>query len=308
MKLRDWIDQGAALLSEGPHSDRARRDAETLLAHQIGKNQAWLMAHGNEEFAGCAAIGYAALVERRQRGEPLQYITGECEFYGLPLRVSSDVLIPRPETEHLVEQILSIVSSWGFPSPRRTLSSDGLGLRKEEGARGSADPPRILDLGTGSGAIAIALATRLPGTKITAIDISASALEVARTNAARNRVVDCIRFLRGDLLAPVAGERFEIIVSNPPYVPDTDRALLAVEVREHEPHLALFGGEDGLEVYRRLIPAARAALAPGGYLALEFGFGQMPSIESLLKQSNFANIEFSRDLQGIPRIALAGPS
>ncbi|MGC2616519.1 MAG: HemK/PrmC family methyltransferase, partial [Terracidiphilus sp.] len=140
---------------------------------------------------------------------------------------------------------------------------------------------------------------------LTAIDVSQSALAIARGNATRNNLAEQIRFLHGDLLAPVAGEQFEFVVSNPPYVPNTDRALISVEVREHEPAVALFGGEDGLAVYRRLIPAAHTALVPGGYLAFEFGFSQMPDVESLLKNAGFQNIEFTHDLQGIPRIASA---
>jgi release factor glutamine methyltransferase len=171
---------------------------------------------------------------------------------------------------------------------------------------GNLDQPlRILDVGTGSGAIIIALATQFPTATLTAIDISQSALGIARQNAARNNVADHIRFLEGDLLNPVAGERFEIIASNPPYVPNTDRALISVEVREHEPHVALFAGKDGLEIYRRLIPAAYAALVQGGYLVFEFGFSQQPDIESLLTASGFDEIEFIHDLQGIPRIASA---
>ena len=167
-------------------------------------------------------------------------------------------------------------------------------------------PPRILDVGTGSGAIAIAVAHDWGSlADITAIDISESALAVARSNAERFGCTDDIRFLQGDLLAPVAGEQFEIIASNPPYVPNTDRALISVEVREHEPHVALFGGHDGLEIYRRLIPAAYNALVPGGYLVFEFGFSQQPDIESLLTAAGFQQIEITHDLQGIPRIASA---
>lgn len=315
MKLRECLDQATAILSEAPHSDRARRDAETLLQHHIGKNKAWLIAHSDEEFAGCTAIGYAALVERRRRGEPIQYITGECEFYGLPFRVTPDVLIPRPETEHLVEKALSLATGLGdsfLPSagdrieevrPGKLVGAPSKPQLSRFGWENNSpgQPRRILDVGTGSGAIAIALATKLPGTAITAVDISESALGVARKNAVRNQV--SIRFLQGDLLAPVEGEQFEIIVSNPPYVPNTDRALIAVEVREHEPHVALFGGHDGLDIYRRLIPAAHSALVPGGYLAFEFGFSQQPDIESLLASAGFQNIEFTYDLQGIPRIA-----
>lgn len=314
MNLREWLDHGEAILSDGPHSDRARRDAETLLLHHIGKNKAWLIAHADENFAGCSAIGYAALIERRRKGEPIQYIVGECEFWRMPFRVTRDVLIPRPETEHLVETVSHLVPV--FDRKRKTKGSFGferVHAAYEKGVRHAREgdpnvagfPPRIIDVGTGSGAIAIAIAHEWGHADITAIDISERALEVARFNANRLGFADNIRFLQGDLLAPVAGEQFEIIVSNPPYVPNTDHALIAVEVREHEPHVALFGGEDGFEIYRRLIPAAHAALVPGGFLAFEFGFSQMPQIESLLKHSGFRNIEFTHDLQGIPRVASA---
>ena len=341
MNLREWLAHGEAELSGGPHPDRARRDAELLLLHQIGKNKAWLMAHADDDFAGCEAIGYAALLERRRRGEPIQYITGECEFYGLPFRVTPDVLIPRPETEHLVEKALGLSKAEFVVShPNRTgRGLDGAPSILDIGTASGAiaegpqqeivisetvgapsfrrslpegwettnptQPPRILDIGTGSGAIAIALAAHLPQVAITAIDISPAALAVARENATRNGVADHIRFLQGDLLAPVTGEQFEIIVSNPPYVPDTDRALIAVEVREHEPAVALFAGEDGLDIYRRLIPSAFAALVPGGFLLLEIGFTQARAIEELLRSAGFESVEFAADLQGIPRVASA---
>jgi release factor glutamine methyltransferase len=315
MKLREWLDRGEAILTDSPHPDRARRDAENLLLHHIGKNKAWLMAHGEEEFAGCSAIGYATLLERRRKGEPIQYIVGECEFWGLPFRVTPDVLIPRPETEHLVEKVSHLIPT--FDRKRKTKGLFGFeriypaykdGQRRtREGDPGLAGwPPRILDVGTGSGCIPISVAHDWGGlVDITAIDISERALEVARLNAKRLREAEYIRFLQGDLLAPVAGEKFEIIASNPPYVPDTDHALISVEVREHEPHVALFGGRDGFEIYRRLIPAAHAALVPGGYLVFEFGFSQQPGIESLLTAAGFDQIEFIEDLQGIPRIASA---
>jgi release factor glutamine methyltransferase len=317
MKLREWLDHGAAILTDSPHPDRARRDAETLLLHHISKNRAWLMAHSEEEFAGCSAIGYSALLDRRHKGEPIQYITGECEFYGLPFRVTPDVLIPRPETEHLVEKILELATILGAPglasetweatnpSQPTNLGAPGPSLLGTGKTTDLSPPLRILDVGTGSGAIIVALATQLPDATLTAIDISDSALSIARSNASRNNVADHIRFLQGDLLTPIAGEHFEIIASNPPYVPNTDHALISVEVREHEPHVALFGGHDGLEIYRRLIPAAHAALVPGGYLVFEFGFSQQPDIESLLTATEFENIEITRDLQGIPRIASA---
>jgi release factor glutamine methyltransferase len=278
MTLRDFLEYGESQLSSGPHPDRAKRDAETLLLHLIGKNKAWVMAHANDDFAGCSAIRYASLLERRVKGEPIQYIIGEAEFYALPFRVTPDVLIPRPETEHLVEKCLALAAQL---APR----------------------PRLLDVGSGSGAIAIALAKHLPNATITAADISERALAVACENARRNEVT--IRFLQGDLLAPVAGERFELIVSNPPSVAATDRDSLAVEVRDHEPFLALYAGDGGLEIYRRLIPQVFAALVPGGFIALEIGYTQQPAIHRLLADSGFTNIEFTQDLQNIPRVAIA---
>jgi release factor glutamine methyltransferase len=275
--LRYFIPGGWGRLRTGPHPDRARLDAETLLLHVLGKNKAWLLAYADEEFPDEQATRFLGMIERRYAGEPIQYIIGETEFYGLPFRVTPDVLIPRPETEHLVEKVLELAANFAAP--------------------------RIVDVGTGSGCIAIALAHKLPHAAVTAIDLSTAALAVAEENAKRNGVA--IRFLEGDLLAPVADERFEIVVSNPPYVPATDRSTLAVEVREYEPALALFAGDDGLEVYRRLIPAAFDALIPGGFVVLEIGCGLSPAITELLTRTGFEQIEFVPDLQGIPRVACA---
>ena len=186
MKLREWLQHGEAILADSPHPDRARRDAETLLLHHIGKNKAWLMAHGEEEFAGCSSIGYAALLERRRKGEPIQYIVGECEFWGMPFRVTPDVLIPRPETEHLVEKVLELTKIPGAPCLPALETWD---------TKNPSQPLRILDVGTGSGAIIIALATQLPNATLTAIDISESALAIAQKNASYNNVADKIRFL-----------------------------------------------------------------------------------------------------------------
>ena len=281
-KIRALIAEGEYALAAGPHPERARRDAETLLLHLFKRNDperntAWLIAHWNNPTDH--ETEFRALVERRLAGEPIQYIFGETEFYGLPFLVTPDVLIPRPETEHLVEKALELAAQF--------------------------IAPRIVDLGAGSGAIAVTLAHQLPHAQITAIDLSSAALAVARENAERNGVSSRIRFLCGNLLAPVAEERFEIVVSNPPYVPSGDRASLAVEVRDYEPALALFAGGDGLEIYRRLIPAAFAALIPGGFVALEIGFGQSPAIAELLAVSGFERIEFVQDLQSIPRVACA---
>lgn len=277
MQLRGALDAAAARLGGGPHPDRARRDAETLLCFVSGHSRAGLLAHACDELNAAHAAEFSALVERRHAGEPIQYITGETEFFGLPFHVTRDVLIPRPETEHLVERAIALAHL--FPAPR------------------------VVDVGTGSGAIAVALAHALPHASITTIDLSAAALSVARRNAACCALAERIRFLQGDLLAPVAGESFDLIVSNPPYVPTADRDSLAVEVRDFEPALALFAGADGLDIYRRLIPAAFTALAPGGWYVCEIGFGQSEAVRSLLADAGFAGIQFTHDLQGIPRVA-----
>jgi release factor glutamine methyltransferase len=278
MTLDEGLRKAEAQLAAGPHPGRARRDAEMLLLHHIGRNRAWLMAHGEEEFGGCGAIGYAALLERRWRGEPIQYIIGEAEFYGLPFRVTPDVLIPRPETEHSVEKAIALCRE--------------------------VETPRIIDVGTGSGAIAVALAHQLPHAQVTATDISAEALAIARENAARNGVAKRIRFLPGDLLAPVTGERFDVVASNPPYVSSGDRDTLDVEVRDYEPEPALFAGPDGLAIYRRLIPQAAEVLIPGGHIVLEIGYGQRDAISALLTAGGFEDVEFVPDLQGIARVAV----
>jgi len=275
--LGSAVQEATLRLKQGRHAERARRDAETLLLHVVGKNRAWLMAHLDEDLGEEDAARFALLIARRTLGEPIQYITGEQEFFGLPFGVTPDVLIPRPETEHLVERAVELAS----------------------GLTGV----RILDVGTGSGAIAVALAHELPQAQITALDISAAALGIARGNAERNGVAGRIDFKLSDLLGAVEGERFAMIVSNLPYVPEGDRGSLAVEVREHEPVLALFAGEDGLDVYRRMIPAAFAALEDGGFLLMEIGYGQSQAVSELLGDAGFAGIEFVPDLQGILRVA-----
>lgn len=281
-KVRALIREAEDLLREGPHPERARMDAETMLLGILRRrdperNRAWLMAHANSPTMPEVGSEHRALVLRRLAGEPIQYILGEAEFYGLPFRVTRDVLIPRPETEHLVEMAAALSS--GFQEPR------------------------IADVGTGSGAIAVALAHELRHAHVTAIDLSERALAVAANNAERNDVAGRVRFLAGDLLAPVSGETFDLVVSNPPYVPERDRASLTVEVRDYEPGLALFAGEDGLTVYRRLIPQAFAVLVPGGWLVMEIGFGQSEDVAALLAGEGFRNVGITPDLQGIPRVA-----
>lgn len=269
MTVRELTDQAAEQV--------ARRDAEVLLLHVLGRNRAWLLAHPEAEASAAEQAAFAELVSRRTAHVPLQYLTGVQEFYGLPFRVSPEVLIPRPETELLVEAVLH----WA-----------------------AGRPVRVVDVGTGSGAIAVTLAAHLAaGSVVTAVDLSPGALAVARENAARHGLAERVRFLPSDLLAAVKGERFDVVVSNPPYVARADETSLEPQVRDHEPHLALFADEDGLSVYRRLIPQAAEALQPGGLLAMEFGFGQQSALTALL--STWQNVRLLPDLAGIPRVVLA---
>jgi release factor glutamine methyltransferase len=252
-------------------SAHPRRDAETLLSHVLRCVRVDLLTHPERVLTSEEAARFESLIERRLGYEPMQYIVGEQEFFGLLFEVTPDVLIPRPETEHLVEATLRLT-----------------------------EKSKILDVGTGSGAIAIALAHRSQNSHVTAIDISPAALAVASRNAQRHRVDDRITFLQSDLLSAVAGT-FDVIVSNPPYVSESE--VLEPQVARYEPHSALFAGPTGLEIYQRLIPQAREHLKPGGWLLMEIGFGQSDAIRVLL--SDWSNVNILNDLQGIPRIVQA---
>jgi release factor glutamine methyltransferase len=253
----------------------ARRDAELLLMRVVGRDRAWMMTHADAELTTEQISRFEKWVARRARQEPVQYIVGETEFYGLTLRVTSAVLIPRPETEHLVEAVLARV--------------------------GRDAAVRICDVGTGSGAIAVALAHALPLARVMAVDLSAAALDVARENAERHGVAERVRLVESDLLHAVRGERFDVVVSNPPYVAEGE--VLEAQVREYEPREALFAGPTGMEIYPRLIPEAWEVLAPGGWLLMEIGHGQREALAELLM--GWDGVEFVADLQGIPRVAIA---
>lgn len=310
-QVKEAVAQATERLSHGVHPERARQDAEMILRSVLGKDAAWMIAHGNEEMPEAAIQPLAERVERRSFGEPMQYILGEAEFYRMPFRVTRDVLIPRPETELVVEQASHLMPvftqrSKRFFEVRRVHSfSHAEGGERIKDRQVAGWPPRILDVGTGSGCIPISIAHDWSEAAITATDLSANALEVARFNAERLGYRDQIRFLQGDLLEPVAGEKFELIVSNPPYVAVCERDSLAVEVRDYEPAQALFAGEDGLAVYRRLIPATHDALVPEGWIALEIGYGQEAGVRALLAEAGFDAIEVAADLQGIPRVVSA---
>lgn len=260
-------------------SSTARRDAELLLMRAAGRDRAWLMTRADSEVLAELTVEQAerfdAWVARRARQEPIQYIVGDQEFYGLAMKVTPGVLIPRPETEHVVEAVIAKV--------------------------GRDAAVKICDVGTGSGAIAIALAKELPRAQVTAVDVSRAALEIARENAERHGVAERVRFIESDLLSAMRGERFDLVVSNPPYVAEGE--VLEAQVRDWEPHGALFAGPTGLEVYRRLIPEAWEVLALGGWMMLEIGQGQRDAIAGLL--SVWDEVSFVEDLQGIPRVAIA---
>lgn len=283
MTLRQAITAAAVQLANDEHlRATASRDAELLLLHTLQISRVTLLTHPGRELSAEQQSLYRASIRRRLQHEPIQYITGEQEFYGLLLDVTPAVLIPRPETEHLVEAVL---------------------------ARLPKDVPlQIADIGAGSGAIAIALAIHLPQAEITALDLSPEALAVAAANARKHRVANRVHRIQSDLLSAVnqSGQSFDSIVSNPPYIPESDRASLHPQVRDHEPAAALFAGPDGLDLYRRLIPQAHAALKPNGLLALEIGHGQREAIAALLE--SWQEVSFVDDLQQIPRVVLARKS
>ncbi len=256
-------------------SRNPRRDAEVLLAHVLGCDQTALLTHPERLLTPDELNQWEGFLERRLASEPMQYITGSQEFFGLLLEVTPDVLIPRPETEHLVEAALEHVG-------------------KEANAR-------MVDVGTGSGAIAVALAHARPRSHLTAVDFSLAALEVAHRNAQRHGVLDRVTLLRSNLLAAVDGADFDVVVSNPPYIAEGE--VLEPQVSDYEPHSALYSGPTGLEVYERLIPEAGRVLKPGGWLLLEIGFGQQPAVEALLR--GWRNVSVVHDLQGIPRVVQA---
>jgi release factor glutamine methyltransferase len=282
MTLRQALTLAADQLAASPHlRDDAHRDAELLLIHVLHLDRATLLAYPTRPLSEEQLALYQAAITRRLSHEPIQYITGQQEFFGLRLKVTPATLIPRPETEHLVEAVLE-----RLPADR---------------------PLRILDIGTGTGAIALALAVHLPQAQITALDLSGEALEVARENAANHRLEGRVHFLLSNLLNDLPQKdqtaAFDAIVSNPPYIPEGDRPELHPQVRDYEPATALFAGNLGLDLYRRLIPQAHAALKPGGLLALEIGHGQREALTALL--ADWQQVHFLDDFQQIPRVALA---
>ncbi|HET6216631.1 MAG TPA: peptide chain release factor N(5)-glutamine methyltransferase [Acidobacteriaceae bacterium] len=256
-------------------SQYPRRDAELILAHILGCDQIALLTHPERLLSPEEADQFEDLLRRRLAREPVQYLIGTQEFFCLLFEVSPDVLIPRPETEHLVEAVLEHF--------------------------GREADARIIDVGTGSGAIAVTLAHLLPRSRVTALDISCTALAVAGRNAQRHGVMDRVTLLQSDLLASVASREFDVVVSNPPYIAQGE--VLEPQVSGYEPHSALYAGPTGLEIYERLIPQARRVLKARGWLILEIGYGQRPALLKLLKDWTVVTVR--DDLRGIPRVILA---
>jgi release factor glutamine methyltransferase len=293
--------------------------AELLLLHVLGRDRAWLYAHPEEVIPGLDAHRFLSLILRRAAGEPTQYITGKQEFWGLEFEVTPDVLIPRPETEHIIEVALDRLAARE--------------IREGRAPKNTGEGLLIADVGTGSGCILIVLAKELPAAQLVATDISGAALEVARRNAARHAVRDRIHFVKCNLLsnatisgaaASVAGtehaapqqgrvstadakqaHRFDLIVSNPPYIGRKEKETLMREVRDHEPEIALFGGEEGYELYADLIAQAARNLNRGGLLVLELGHDSLAAVQPLLDLPNWTNVAVTNDLAGIPRVIAA---
>jgi release factor glutamine methyltransferase len=271
-------------------------NAELLIMFTLGCDRAYLYAHPERELTPDETHRYDEVLARRTTGVPAQYITGHQEFWGMDLIVSPAVLIPRPETEHVVEAVLELVVS---DDANQSQEQD---QRPRTGVSAPHDL-RIVDVGTGSGAIALALAKELPAAEVHATDISPEALEVARVNAARHELTSRIEFHRADLLGNFPPASFNFVVSNPPYVGESEEDSVQLEVRKFEPRNAVFAGPTGLEVIERLIPQAREVLRPGGWLVFEISGAIADRVQGLL--SSWNKVAIRNDLQGIARVAMA---
>lgn len=271
LTVRAALDEGAALIA----GDTPLLDAELLLANALGRPRAWLLAHATDVLPAGTYAEYASALARRASGEPVAYILGRAAFWSLDLAVGPATLVPRPDTETLVEQVLALFD---------------------------ARPIRVLDLGTGSGAIALALARERPGWDVLGVDIDPAAVDIALRNAAHNGVAN-VHFVEGDWFAPVAGSQFELIVSNPPYIRADDPCLLGIGLR-FEPRVALASGADGFDALRTVVGGAPRHLLSGGTLACEHGAEQGAELRSLFTRAGFTAVRSVRDLAGHERVTL----
>jgi release factor glutamine methyltransferase len=310
MNIRAALKEGMAQLRAAQIPSHTLA-AELLLMHAVERDRAWIYGHPEESLDPDAAEKFRALIARRVAGEPVQYLTGKQEFWGLEFEVTPAVLIPRPETEHVMEVALA------------RLGERGIKIHMDTGA--PRETLRVADVGTGSGCLAVALAWELPHAEVVATDISEPALEVARRNAARHGVADRIHFLQRDLLTGLEnidpssiglqhavpastqnGPLYDLIVSNPPYIARNEAGQLQREVRDHEPHAALFGGPAGTEMYQRLIDQARDLLRDRGILVLELGYDSAEQVRGIFDaQPAWTKVAIAMDLAGIPRVLAA---
>jgi release factor glutamine methyltransferase len=277
--IADALREAATALRVSGISE-ARREAGSLLSYATGRDRTYLITHADEELTPAQFSSFREAIARRGAGEPLQYITGLQEFYGLEFEVNADVLIPRPETELLVETALELLKE--------------------------TESPTVCDVGTGSGCVAVSILHARPDARAFALDISTDALRVAASNAVRNGVLERTTFLVSDCFDALRADehvdtRFDLIASNPPYVAEEDLAGLQREVREHEPRVALTPGGDGLSVIRRLVNDAPRFLKPRGHLIMEIGFNQHERVAALIDAHTWTLLDIHQDLQGIPR-------
>lgn len=272
LSVLDWTTQRFTEAGIGA----ARLEAQILLAHALGCTRMQLYTGFDKPLGDVELAAYRGLIKRRLAGESVSYLVGETEFWGLPFTVDESVLVPRPDTETVIETV-------------RRVRAD------------RSQPCAILDLCTGSGAIAVSLAREYPAARVVATELSAAAAAIARRNAERNSVADRVDVREGDLFAPVAGERFDLIVSNPPYIATAVIATLSIEVRR-EPAMALDGGADGLEFYDRICGAARDHLVDGGVLLVEHGYDQAETVRARFAAAGFADIALVHDLGKNPRV------
>jgi len=270
--------------------------AELLLLHATGRNRTSLYSHPEDPLTEAESQTYFRMLEQRAAGVPTQHLTGKQEFWGLEFEVTPDVLIPRPETEHLIEVALDRLALRDLRSQhKQNMTGEGL---------------LFADIGTGSGCIACALAKEFPAAQIHALDVSPAALAVARRNATSLGFADRIQFSESNLFSALhqsshQSPRLDLVASNPPYIGRREAATLAREVRDHEPEIALYGGEEGYELYGDLVTQSAAHLKPGGILVLELGHDSLPAVQPLFDSAAWTNIGVTNDLAGIPRVLAA---
>lgn len=273
--VAETLKRGESVLAEGGVAD-PRREAVSLLTIATGRDRTFLYAHPELELSADQDQMFDAFLKRRSGREPFQYISGIQEFFGLDFEVTPDVLIPRPETEILVERAIEIIHR----SPDAT----------------------FCEVGVGSGCISVSVLSQSPRARAIGLDVSTSALQIARRNAERHKVGERLDLRESNVYRSLSGEKFDLILSNPPYIPDADINGLQPEVRDFEPHLALDGGVDGLDIIRRLVTQAPDYLLSGGFLLMEIGIGQAEAVPAMFDRERWSAPDLLPDLQGIPRL------